>query len=235
MEGEVHDEDIERLANRLALLVSDDGEADNAGRAVGTLARRLGLTGGKLKEVFLTGAAAALAVGLGARRATSVAADVERLEREIAGLRQSLRMLDRSFRTAQAENEELRAEATQLRAELDNARSSGQVRRVIALIFVAAVLGGAAFLWFGPNMQLPHGLSLVRQASAPDDGRTAVVRADGAKLRAQPDLDRTPVANLTADTRLVVRRLVWNNLIQWAEVENDKQSGYVPVTDLKLP
>jgi len=34
------EDEIGRLANRLAMLVSDDGEADNAGRAVGALARR---------------------------------------------------------------------------------------------------------------------------------------------------------------------------------------------------
>ena len=54
--GEVSGEDIERLAARVAMLVSDDGEADNAGRAVGQLARRLGLSGGDLKAMLLAGA-----------------------------------------------------------------------------------------------------------------------------------------------------------------------------------
>ena len=40
--AEVSQDDIERLAARVAMLVSDDGEAANAGRAVGQLARRLG-------------------------------------------------------------------------------------------------------------------------------------------------------------------------------------------------
>jgi hypothetical protein len=54
--GEVSGEDVERLAARVAMLVSDDGEADNAGRAVGQLARRLGLSGGDLKAMLLAGA-----------------------------------------------------------------------------------------------------------------------------------------------------------------------------------
>jgi hypothetical protein len=49
-------EDIERLASRVAMLASEDGEADNAGRAVGQMARRLGLSGGDLKAMFLDGA-----------------------------------------------------------------------------------------------------------------------------------------------------------------------------------
>ena len=71
--GEVSGEDLERLANRMALLVSDDGEADNAGRAVGQLARRLGLSGGDLKALQQllrakrAPTAAALVVDLGGR------------------------------------------------------------------------------------------------------------------------------------------------------------------------
>ena len=39
------------------MLASEDGEADNAGRAVGAMARRIGLTGGDLKRIFLAGTA----------------------------------------------------------------------------------------------------------------------------------------------------------------------------------
>ena len=54
----LNEDDIDGLANRLALLASGDGEADNAGRALGAMARRLGLTGGELKALFLDGARA---------------------------------------------------------------------------------------------------------------------------------------------------------------------------------
>jgi hypothetical protein len=63
----------------------------------------------------------------------------------------------------------------------------------------------------------------------------ALVRPEGAELRGRPDLAQTRSASLPPGTRLTVRRLVWNNLILWAEVENGAQSGYVPVTDLELP
>lgn len=72
------EEEIERLANRLAMLVSDDGEADNAGRAVGSLARRLGLTGGQLKAIFMAGAESA---GGHAAKLEEQATRIARLER----------------------------------------------------------------------------------------------------------------------------------------------------------
>jgi hypothetical protein len=35
-------------------------------------------------------------------------------------------------------------------------------------------------------------------------------------------------------TRLVVRRVLWNMMMQWAEVEMGGLSGYVPTTDLEM-
>ena len=90
--SEVGGEDIERLANRVAMLVSDDGEADNAGRAVGQLARRLGLSGGDLKAIVLAGA------GKNYRPGTSVG--LLKLEHEVDALRRDLRAAPEAARMA---------------------------------------------------------------------------------------------------------------------------------------
>ena len=39
---------------------------------------------------------------------------------------------------------------------------------------------------------------------------------------------------MPAGTRLVVRRVLWNMMTQWAEVEMGGLSGYVRTTDLEI-
>ena len=131
----VGDEEIERLANRLAMLVSDGGEADNAGRAVGALARRLGLSGGQLKAIFMAGADSAVAQTVRVRR----------VQREAARLRERLAEAEAAMATLQRERDSLLREAEQLQGEL-TVRRHGRRLRLLSAVAVVLMLGGAAAL-----------------------------------------------------------------------------------------
>ena len=122
--SEVSDEDLERLASRMAMLVSEAGEADNAGRAVAALARRIGLSGGQLKAFFLAGATNSLRVPVRDRSQLSAAAQVDRLERELSALRHGLKLTEVQARNAQRERDALRTENGVLAEALDRARSA---------------------------------------------------------------------------------------------------------------
>ncbi len=219
----VSEEEIERLANRLAMLVSDDGEADNAGRAVGALARRLGLSGGQLKAIFMAGAESAAAQNVRVRR----------LGREIIRLRAQLEEAEAGALTARRETESLRREAAALHATLDARRRLRRLRRlrwgaVAAIVLLAAA--GVGLVAYGPKLRV--GREAVPQAGALVY-RTAVVH-DRTALRREPDLGAPALATLEPGTHLVVRRLLWHNLTQWVEVEHLGQVGYVLSTEVDL-
>ena len=217
----VSDEEIEGLANRLAMLVSDDGEADNAGRAVGALARRLGLTGCQLKAIFMAGADSAAAQ----------AARVRALEDEVTQLRAALAAAESRALAARREAESLHRESRDLRAELtaESRRQRTRFGALAALVLLA--LAGGGWLAFGPKPQLgdqpvPANLSPVYH--------TAVVHDYPVKLRHDP-ADHAPVVTVLAPgTHLVVRRLLWHDLEQWVEVMHDGQTGYVLSTEVDL-
>ena len=108
------------------MMVSEEGEAANAGRAVAQLARRLGLTGGELKEMFLQGAG-------GWTRPppppTGAARDeIERLEREISTLRKGLRLIEASHREIAHDRDALAAELEALRNSAETRRATSQLR-----------------------------------------------------------------------------------------------------------
>lgn len=208
--------DLERLAARLALLASADGEADNAGRAVGALARRLGLSGGDLKRIFLAGATT------GPERGP--------LERELADLRRSVLRRDADARHAMWERDLLRAENRKLQASLDNLRAGRRAWRLAWLGTVLALaVAGVVALQGGPARPVPPPAA---GAAAHD----AMVRPGGALLLRQPERDGPALAVLGHGQRLLVRRLLWNSLFQWAEVElPDGTAGYVLTTELDLP
>ena len=212
-------DDLERLANRLAMLASPDGEADNAGRAVGQLARRLGLSGGDLKQMFLAGA------GQPARK-PSEPADVATLRREITELEGALRQTI-------AERDEARAQLTHVKLGEYRQRANrrGKMMMVAAVVPVAilALLGVAMF---GPD------LSVTRQApeqrSAITAPTQAIVRNRAALLYKEPDRVSPVLSTLGAGSPLSVRKLLWNMMTHWAEVETPAGVGYVAVTDVEL-
>ena len=218
----VSEEEIERLANRLALLVSDGGEADNAGRAVGALARRLGLSGGQLKAIFMAGADSAAAQNVRVRR----------LERETVRLRERLEAAEAGMLDLQRERDALRREAEELQAELFGRRRGRRLRWVAGIGAAVVFAGAAAFVAYGPKLHL--GSERVAAPTGPPTWRTATVHDRPALLRREPDAASPAEAVLDPGTRLVVRRLLWRNLTQWVEVEHDGQTGYVLSTEVDL-
>jgi hypothetical protein len=215
---EVNEEEIERLANRLAMLVSDGGEADNAGRAVGALARRLGLTGGQLKAIFMAGAESAAAQN----------PQVRRLEREIVRLHEKLKEAEANALSAQREAESLRREADELQAALDQRRRGRWVRGLAIAALVLMAAGGTAWVAYGPKLYLSEA------PPAPPSYQSAVVHDRPAVLRRDPDPAAPALATLEPGTRLLVRRMLWRKLTQWVEVEHLGQTGYVLSTEVDL-
>ena len=216
----IGEEEIERLANRLAMLVSDGGEADNAGRAVGQLARRLGLTGGQLKAIFMAGADSAAAQNVRVRR----------LERETVRLRERLEVTEAEALTLRRERESLRREVAELQAALDARRLGRRMRWFAAVAVVVMLAGAAALVGFGPKLRVGEA---TLSAAAPA-GRIAVVHDRPAPLRREPARDAPVLATLPPGAQLRVRRLLWHDLTQWVEVEHDGQSGYVLSTEVDL-
>ncbi len=252
--------DIERIASRLAMVVSEDGEAANAGRAVGQLARRLGLTGGDLKQIFLAGAAANDRT---ARLHQSVGA-VERLEREVTALRASLRLVEANGRVVERERDALNYEIAALRMTLDRRRSGSKLRRVLVGAVLVALTVAAAVGYFRPPVRTalapPPGSVAAAQMAAPSGagapagrtpgggtpvigapgvgaqgaGRMGVVHAPRAAVFVQPDRAAPVLATLRAGMPVVVHRLLWNMLVQWAEIDVGSSTGYVLTTDIDL-
>ncbi|HTN11895.1 MAG TPA: hypothetical protein VL154_13085 [Acetobacteraceae bacterium] len=216
-------EDIERLASRVAMLASDDGEADNAGRAVGQLARRLGLTGGDLKHMFLDGARP------DAQATRARGHEVERLERELEELRRNLRSMEAAARVIQWERDELLTEKGELTVRLYRGRALRRSRRIALAAGAALVLlVGGTVAMLGPDLGSPR-VSVERPTSG-----IAIVRSAHARLLSAPKTDAALVVAMPPGTRLVVRRVLWNMMMQWAEVEMGRLSGYVPTTDLEM-
>ncbi len=230
--SEVTGEDIERLANRMAMLVSDDGEADNAGRAVGQLARRLGLSGGDLKQIVLAGA------GGGYRPGSSPG--MARLEQEIATLRRALAQAEEAARAARQDREALTTENAQMRVSIYRQRASRKLQRLllgVGLILVAVVAAG--MLWFGPNLfDPPRRVEILPAAPvARPDGpavRVALVRKAGATLYRRPDHESEVIGRLAPGTKLLVQRTDWSKMLQWAQVEVEGHIGYVPSTEIDM-
>ena len=216
--GPVGDADFERLAARLAMLASEDGEADNAGRAVGAMARRIGLTGGDLKRIFLAGAASG-----------SESIERERLEHQISSLRHSLTLLDADAQRAAWERDVLRAENQRLQARLDRQRTLRLTAAGIlaAVLFVAITAAMAQLRPLAPPWP-------VREAAL-GFPRAAMVRLGGALLFREPERVGLPLVVLRPGQRVQVHRLVWKALFQWAEIEAPGGwTGYVLTTEIDL-
>lgn len=227
--AEVSQEDIERLAARVAMLVSEDGEAANAGRAVGQLARRLGLSGGDLKQLFLNGT---LGPARKPRPAEPGAAE------EIATLKRNLRRLETIIENLQEERDQLVNEGGQIRVAMYQARARRRQHLVIAgagiavLLVVGTVVG---FADFGGGRRVPVATDAASPAPwRPAPGTSATVRSARGTLYSQADPTSSPVIYLPAGTKVQVRRVLWNMMTQWAEVETLGKSGYVPMTEIDL-
>ncbi len=228
--SEVSQEDIERLAARVAMLVSEDGEAANAGRAVGQLARRLGLSGGDLKQLFLNGT-------LGTTRKPRAAEPVGAAQ-EIATLKRNLRRLETIIENLQEERDQLVSEAGQIRVAMYQARARRRQNMVIAaagivvLLVVGTVVG---FADFGSGRRVPVAADAAAPVPwRPAPGTSATVRSARGTLYSQADPTSPPVIYLPAGTKVQVRRVLWNMMTQWAEVETLGKSGYVPMTEIDL-
>jgi len=226
------EDSLERLASRLAMLTGEEGEAENAGRAVGAMAHRLGLSGGELKAIFLAGVDA-LRQRAEQREATP---DVEALQAEVSSLRHAVEMVERALLQAERERDELRSSHGALNEMLARGRSGRRAFRFLAALLMLIVAGGAtaALLSAGPGLVLPS-LWPRSQPTAATSGRLGVVRVGSAELHEQPDASSLMLATLPAGTRLGVKRMVWRSLMQWAEVEVDGRTGYILGTEIDLP
>ncbi len=239
--AENSEEDLERIASRLAMVVSEDGEAANAGRAVGQLARRLGLTGGDLKQIFLAGAAA----NEQGARLTQRTGEVERLEREVNALRASLRMIEQNSRVIERERDALHYEIAALRTTLDYRRSGSRLRQVLVTTVVIAAVLAALIGFLQPSTrvaELPQSRfevvgspkGALPPVGSQGTGRLAVVHAARAAVFGSPDRAAPVVATLRAGMPIVIHRLLWNMLVQWAEIDVGSGTGYVLTTDIDL-
>lgn len=232
--SDVGGEDIERLANRVAMLISDDGEADNAGRAVGQLARRLGLSGGDLKAMVLAGA------GKSYRPGTSPG--LHKLEQELDALRRELRAAQDAARTAQQDRDALVTENGAMRVAMYRHRAGMRLRRlVLGLGLIGAVSVAAGVALFTPDSitlsgPAPQGATGLRPRG---DGVSVVTRMvpvgpGGAVVRRDPDTASPVVTRLGAGYEVLVQRMVSRGAIQWFQVEANGQVGYVMVTEVAL-
>lgn len=230
--GSAVEEGLERLASCLALLVSDKGEADNAARAVGQTARRLGLSGGQLKAIFMAGVRAA---GVQVAAASSPdgsdqAAALARVTDEAADLRRLLDRSDAELRSTQRRLAILDDVNEELRGALDRRQTGARVGRVAAAVVVAACLAAGGFAWFAPRWHLGDG---IKQADLPLR-RTAVVGASGAHVYRQLDPVGQPVTSLPPGARVPVNQLLWHGFGQWVETELDGRAAYVAATEVDL-
>lgn len=207
-------DDIERLASCLGLLLADGGEGENAARVVRTIARRIGLTGGQLKQMFIAGAATPIEAAA---------------TRENFALRQQLSATEIARVAARREVAFLDQENASLRQAVSTAAVTTRKWRGVSL--VAATL----FVGLGAATTLRTYTAARPMAPATSlSGRTAIVRHDGTMLFETPDSASAAKTPLPAGARLVVRRLLWKTLQQWAEVEVDGRTGYVITTGVDL-
>ncbi|MCC6719170.1 MAG: hypothetical protein IT555_14905 [Acetobacteraceae bacterium] len=228
--SEVGGDDIERLASRMAMLVSEDGEADNAGRAVGQLARRLGLSGGDLKAIVLAGA------GKTYRPGTSPA--LLKLEREVDALRRELRAAQEAAHSMRRDRDTLMEENGGLRVAMYRHRVGLRLRRLVlglGVLGVAAVAAGVVLLTpEGAPAPGPQLRPASRGEAAVPVTRMAMVRGAGATLYRDPDATSPVLGRLAAGSRLRVQRTPWRGMMQWAEVEVDGRLGYVVTTEVEI-
>lgn len=232
--AEVSDDDLERLASRIAMLASESGEADNAGRAVAALARRIGLSGGQLKAFFLAGATEGVRTTPRDRKLPDAAVQIDRLERELSALRHGLKLTEVQARNALRERDALRAENNTLRDALDRSRSGEQVRKFVGFALVGAIVLGGLLMAFGPSLRINPVGNIAEQSPGSPFTRLATIRPGGAVLRPSPDPQAPSLSLLAPGTRVQMHQMIWHGLMQWAEIQVGGITGYVLSTEIDL-
>ena len=218
-------DDIERLASCLGLLVAEGGEAENAARAARTIARRLGLSGGQLKQMFIAGTAAV----------TGTRADVSD-DQDVASLHRQLSAAEIARVASRREVEFLDRQNATLRQALGDSGASARRWRIAS--FVAVALFAALFVATALRTRSAVPVPAAERPGLEGTpfGRAAVVRSGGTTLFVAPDSSSAINSPLPAGTHLIVRRLLWKMLQQWAEVEiaGGSRTGYVVTTGINM-
>jgi len=219
------DDELIRLASRIAMLASDPGEAANAGRAAGVMARRLGLSGGDLKEIFVAGLRA---TGPGRRAGPS-----RDLLRENEALREHLEVAEIAAHQAMRERDRLRADLELMKGAIQSRRRNDVLAMVVGVVLVGAATFGGAWFLASPSPAPTAAAQAAAQGLASGE-RVAIIRDVGAVVRVHPEPQAEVMAQLAPGSRITVHRLIWGALLQWAEIDFGDRTGYVDVTDVQL-
>lgn len=214
--------DLERLANRLALLVSSDSESDNAGRAVAAMARRIGLSGGDLKAMFLAGAAS------GGR----AAGGLDRAEGRASVLQDTVEQLQSNLQESERKLRSLGQQLHETRTQAERVLARSKMERTIAAAALLVLLAGGTATWFGSEVD---GQAL--QSAVPPSSplvHMARVGSGGATVYADTDNRSAVLAQLSPGTPFPVHVLVWHSLNQWAQSSIGPFTGYVAASELQL-
>jgi len=231
--AEISPEDLERLANRMAQLTGYEQDADNAGRAIGALARRMGLTGDDLRAWMLAGALNRRSRDGAHDLAPQATADHLRIERTLANSEHSLRVAEAQLRQAHSERDALKEENNLLIESLDRARSSEQVRRYVGIAVIAAAILGGVVLTVGPALRPVPDVATQRPFGSPFL-RIGVVRGAGGTVYKVPQTTGLIVTQLVAGSRVQVRQTVERNQQHWVEVEVGGVAGYMLSTEIDV-
>ncbi len=232
---DLSDEDLERLASRIASLAGDEEDAELAGRAVAGLARRLNLSPDDLKSLLLAGATTRRSALERSGLSADAAARIAELERELANVRHNARLSEAQMRNALRERDGLKDVNEMLVDSLDRARSAEQVRKYVGLAVVAAAVLGGIVLYALPNLHTPSALEgPVRPVGSPFL-KTGIVRANGARVLAAPLTNADLITQLTAGSRVQVRQTITRDLLSWVEIEVGGLTGYVLSSEIELP
>ena len=251
--SEVNGDDIERLASRLAMMVSEEGEAANAGRAVAQLARRLGLTGGALKEMFLYGAMP----GVARPAPPPSTAELDKLEREVSVLRKSMRVLEANNRDLEHQREVMIRQIEGMRSRVATADSRSQIGFILFGVVLLAAAGAGAVSWLMALRETDRPVpitavapssssiviagpdrSAINTAETLDYGpvlrRVGVIRPGRAVARREPKEAAAALATLQEGAPVVVRRVFSIGRVQWAEVEIGSSFGFMVASEIDL-
>ena len=231
--AQISAEDLERLANRVAQLAGYDQDADNAGRAIGAMARRMGISGQQLREWLLAGANRYQQQDGEPEIRSPDQSDIARLERTLANSQHSLRVVEAQLRHSISERDALKEETSLLIMSLDRARSSEHVRRYIGIAVVAAAILGAFVLTSGPALHPTPQPEQTRPFGSPFLG-TGVIRGNSTAIYRLPQVTAPVVTQLTAGAHVQVRQTVERDGEHWVEIEVGGVAGYVQSTMIEI-
>ena len=200
----------------------------NAGRAVGSLARRLGLSGGQLKAIFMAGMESG---GEQTVRIAALAARVATLEADLEAARESLHRAEVAARSLQRERDALRTESEQLHDALDRRRTSRRVRFVAVVLLLAVHRGRRlarratvrACIWH-PGKPRRSRRAAVPSYSKGDRPRSQCRPAAATPTSPRPRRDHAERRHPASSCGGRLSGAIWT---QWVEIEVAGQTGYV--------